>query len=208
MGPGRKIAREFAGGGASDEALWLAFRYVHDELSADEAEAFEERLATEQPVREALAEATRLSDFVHAALDRELAASPSSTLGRRDKTAPGRSGRFHIWQRSISWAAMGTAACLALFLAWNAIWSGGNNGVAVNGDPSSGELETSPELSLAQAFSSVRDAWPVRVEEPCEIEAAEEELGEEETSPAASFADDWIMVAVVAAQSSQGQENH
>lgn len=40
---------------------WLAFCYVADELSADERAAFEERLATDQAAREAVAAAVELS---------------------------------------------------------------------------------------------------------------------------------------------------
>lgn len=55
-----------------DETDWLAVRYLLDELTPDEAAAFEARLADDQPVREALARATvlvqALGEVGHAAV--------------------------------------------------------------------------------------------------------------------------------------------
>lgn len=46
--------------GLADETDWLAVRYVLGELPADAAAAFEDRLAEDQPAREAVARAARL----------------------------------------------------------------------------------------------------------------------------------------------------
>ena len=44
--------------------LWHAFRYIADELSADETEQFEARLADDQVAREAVARAVELSQAI------------------------------------------------------------------------------------------------------------------------------------------------
>jgi len=46
---------------------WLAFRYVAGELSAEEEQRFEERLALDQSAREAVEEAVKLIDALHVA---------------------------------------------------------------------------------------------------------------------------------------------
>lgn len=51
---------------AGDETDWLAVRYVLGELPAAEVAAFEERLASEQPAREAVARAARLVETLAA----------------------------------------------------------------------------------------------------------------------------------------------
>jgi hypothetical protein len=52
----------------SEELSWLAFRYVHDELSPDEREAFDVRLADDLAACEAVAAAVALSDRVRGAM--------------------------------------------------------------------------------------------------------------------------------------------
>jgi hypothetical protein len=44
-----------------EELEWLAFRYISNELPADEVELFEQRLAHDQAAREAVAQAVQLS---------------------------------------------------------------------------------------------------------------------------------------------------
>lgn len=191
MGLERKENHSFAVNTMSDDMLWAAFRYSHGELSAEEAEAFEEQLATEQPAREALAEATRLSEIVQASLAQALASRRAATR-RLTKTD------HALWRRSISSAAVGAAVCLALLLGWNAIWSGGNHDGVVNNDPSPPERIPNPQL-LARAFPSGMDAWPLHEHEVVDPEPAEEYVAETDLPPA-GFANDWIAMAVVAAQ--------
>jgi hypothetical protein len=81
---------------------WLAFCYIADELSADEAEVFEERLAADQEAREAVARAVELSQAV--------AALPRETVCPSPAASP--------WRRRLAWMTVGaTAACLA-FAVW------------------------------------------------------------------------------------------
>jgi len=83
---------------------WLAFCYAAGELSAAEAEAFELRLAEEQPAREALARAVELTQVAAAA-----EAQPTVVLS---------SSRSHsTWKTRVAWMAVGgLASLLAAFL--------------------------------------------------------------------------------------------
>jgi hypothetical protein len=77
---------------------WLAFQYIHDELSADQAEEFEQRMAEDQAAREAVAEAVLLCQAVAAGAKEVI---PAGTEHRS-------------WLLHAAWAAIGAAACLAL----------------------------------------------------------------------------------------------
>ncbi len=80
----------------SDSLNWLAVQYVLGELSDSEAFAFEERLATDLAVCEAVAEATRLTLTLHAATDSQAVPALEadsfhvlpSTTNRSSKTTP------------------------------------------------------------------------------------------------------------------------
>jgi hypothetical protein len=196
MRPERREHHELASHSVSEDLVWLAFRYSQGELSAAEAETFEERLATEQPAREALAEAAKLSELTHAALARELAPQPS----RRFKALSGKS-----FARVSSWVTVGAAACLALFLALSAVWPGkdGADNV-VNGDPSTEETSRSMPQWLAQAFPSGMDAWPI-TDALLDSEPSEDDAMDDSTEPTPGLADDWIAIAVIAAHD-EGEE--
>ena len=86
----------------SQDLNWLAFCYVVDELSPADALSFEERLASDQAAREALAEAVLLTQA--------LAAVPSDieVSRKHDRT------RHYAMQKPLGWIAIGAAACLAL----------------------------------------------------------------------------------------------
>src|SRR5687767_2601083 len=94
------------------ELLWLAFRYVSDELSAEEVEQFEERLAVDQAAREAVAEAVLMCEAVSAGA----AIAPVGTVTPSIAV-------YRSWRQHAGWAAVGAAACLLLVLA---IRSGNN----------------------------------------------------------------------------------
>ena len=98
---------------SADVLAWRAFCYLHGELTADEAEVFEEDLAARQAAREALAQAVKLS----AALEMAGPAVPDkSGYGTRGVPATLR-GRAAWWRRvsRAQWAiGAGVAACLAL----------------------------------------------------------------------------------------------
>src|SRR5437773_11933032 len=92
-----------------NELDWLAFCYAAGELDAAEAEAFEARLADEQPAREALACAVELTQTIAA--------------------AEAQSGDFVVpalrvtsdWNSRLSWMAIGGLASLLLALLWSGV---------------------------------------------------------------------------------------
>ena len=84
------------------DLLWNAFRYVADEMSADEQDDFEQQLADDQSAREAVVRAVQLTQAV-ASLPVEVPNSPIQTGG---KSTPSR--RFvGVWSVPI-----GIAVCL------------------------------------------------------------------------------------------------
>lgn len=87
---------------------WLAFRYVADELTELEREAFEARLADDQAAREAVAAAVDLTQAV-AWVEHE------STAIARPAAAPTRPQRERTrrWTIALGWMLAGSAACLA-----------------------------------------------------------------------------------------------
>lgn len=68
-----------------DDLDWLAHRYLLDELSADEAAAFEERLGTDEETAAALARSVRLMAAVSSALDdaKQVESAPATPDHRR-----------------------------------------------------------------------------------------------------------------------------
>ena len=107
-----------------DELLWLAYRFSAGELSAEETQEFEARLAVDQRAREALAEAVGLSETVFALehADREgrrVAKSPAlvmATASQRNWSERNWSQRD--WSKWAGWIAAGVAACVALVMSW------------------------------------------------------------------------------------------
>jgi hypothetical protein len=98
---------------------WLAFCYAAGELTADDAEQFEARLADDQAAREALARAVELTQTVAAA---------ETQMG--DLVTPAR--QQYDWSRRISWMAVGGVASLLAALLWSAVagltWHKPNSG--------------------------------------------------------------------------------
>src|SRR6478609_1363750 len=81
---------------ASAEQLhWQAFCYVTGELNVEQSAQFEERLATDQFAREAVASAMETLQLVTAA------ESLAPTVQVRTRT---------VWQRSLAWMSLGAAA--------------------------------------------------------------------------------------------------
>ena len=113
----------------NQDLSWLAFRYVADEMSAEERQAFEQRLVEDQEAREEVARAVELAQavaFVHADVIpiQTTHHSPLTTHPRR-------------WVRPAWWAA---AAAIML-------------GILI---PSSGYLR-GKRTSLATVWQSLRD---------------------------------------------------
>lgn len=110
----------------ADDLAWRAFCYFHGELTADEAEAFEEDLAVEQSAREALAQVVELSGALEAsAAFEKLAANGCGTHSPAATCVPASLAGRPAWWRRLSrlQLAMGTAAaaCLVVAVALGAI---------------------------------------------------------------------------------------
>lgn len=93
------------------ELDWQAFRYVAGEMTADEAAAFEERLASDQESREALSRAVELTERLA-----EAAPVATAVVALPD---PARPKAQSVWRRSLlraaqplAWMAAGAAAAL------------------------------------------------------------------------------------------------
>lgn len=97
------------------ELSWLAFRYVAGELTAVEAEQFEEQLATDQSAREAVAQSVELYHAV-AAAEADVPSHPLTIAAKVKST----------WSQRLVWLSTGAAAAAVLVVAgWNAtgLWS-------------------------------------------------------------------------------------
>lgn len=170
----------------------LAFCYLTDDLSPAAKEAFELRLATEQPLREALARAVGLS----AALKQTSRVELNHVVVGRSQ--PGHAEvqpkAFDRWMRVTSILAIASAACLAVMIGIRAI-------------PRANQL-LSPETALV--WSQVQDSWSeagLAEESESAVTLVEASLavGEREAEPLAdepgegelnSDLPDWLLMAV------------
>jgi hypothetical protein len=119
------------------ELDWLAFCYAAGELSDADTEAFEARLAEEQPAREALARAVELTQTVAAA---------EAKTG--DFVLPA-AHTPHNWNTRLSWMAIGGLASLLLAMFWSGIvdptWKSAQRG-----------FNAASQRSLAWAWNETR----------------------------------------------------
>ena len=82
---------------------WIAFQYVTNELSADDSQKFESLLAENQSAREALAQATRLMEGLHA-----IESMPVTVTPRIQPVAH---------RRVLKWTVASCSVAVMLFLA-------------------------------------------------------------------------------------------
>lgn len=119
-----------------NELDWLAFQYVAGELNTDAAEAFELRLADEQPAREAVARAIELTQLVAAAESQVGAEEYKASAGEYVVTAE---KRAVAWGSRLTWMAIG--GLLSLLVA--VLVSNGRFGAQLPAENNvSGELAT------------------------------------------------------------------
>jgi hypothetical protein len=150
---------------------WLAFQYVNDELPADEAARFEERLAGDQAAREAVAEAMHLVQAVAA--------------GARI-TTPASTGRN--WLQHAAWSAIGAAVCLAVIFTLRAL----PKDAPVVQRPQAADL-TSAELALVWAQNGsyrAEEAAEALAEDDAPLAADAREIERDFVVPA------WMLEAV------------
>jgi hypothetical protein len=81
------------------DLAWTAFRYISNEMPADEAAAFELRLAADQESREEVARAVELTQ----------------TMARIPQSVP-QPATVRPWRQRLSWMTAGAAVCLAVML--------------------------------------------------------------------------------------------
>ena len=124
-----------------DDLDWLAFCYIADELSLDEAAAFENRLADDQAAREAVARAVELAGAVAVVgaedLDRATPASVVRGAWRRRSLA----GR-------VGWTAITAAACLVVLV------------LAYRHDRGIGPVASSPQEAPGGGHVGISDGVP------------------------------------------------
>ena len=161
-----------------DDRQWLACRYLLDELSSPERDAFEARLATSQPLREALADAVELLQTVSLAEQAEIQ-------------------RRKIRKRRGAWAAAVAASLLAVVGA----------GYAMRGKTGSQNPVSPEELAISWSETrelikkeEVWQAWD-SPEPPVEtLETDGDWLNEDLETP------DWLISAVASSEGTEDSE--
>jgi hypothetical protein len=166
-------------GDQATDVGWLAFQYVNDEMTADEAAAFEQRLADDQPAREAVAQAVLLTEALSCS-PLESAPTPATLQGASSRRP---------WWAAAAWAACGAAACLAVML-------GARSWQADEIQPPlahSRNLLTNEELALAWANSQIALLFQDQLLsgiEPSDLAAGwEDELGLAGSEPSRTSGD-------------------
>ncbi|MBI5759151.1 MAG: hypothetical protein HZA46_11600 [Planctomycetales bacterium] len=100
------------------DLAWTAFRYIANELTADEAATFEERLAVDQEAREELSHSVELTQ----ALANQPRTDSQSQVSRQ-------------WRQRLSWMTVGAAVCLTVMLSGEFVRSAlVRSGTSVGGD--------------------------------------------------------------------------
>lgn len=168
-----------------DDVDWLAFCYAAGELSPQEAARFESRLATEQPLREALARAVELTQVVastqsvgwavpargSAAVGEPLALPPSE-IAPFTGAAPFKGAAQSaagISRFSHAWLGIGIAAAILLVLNVSGILELTLH-APVQKSPRRAQLASAWSEARAQLFSGSDSAfWPA-LEMPAETE--------------------------------------
>lgn len=134
-----------------DDQAWLAFRYVADELTAEEASTFELRLAEDQAAREAVAQAVELSAAVKLAIG-ETIQSPEPVVCVAEARG---FWSQKAWLQPAAWMAVGAAACLAAVVCFYRPDMDENQPVVAVVDGGE-EVEDSPAGSLAMVWAESR----------------------------------------------------
>lgn len=98
-----------------DAAAWQCFRYIAGELTPDEVVDFEQALADDQSLREALATEVELVQAVAAA-----EATRMIGLGSVREAVSGSGDGKRAWTGRVRWMAVGAALSLSLVLLWQA----------------------------------------------------------------------------------------
>jgi anti-sigma factor RsiW len=193
-----------------DDLGWLAYRYVTDELTEGEREAFELRLADDQAAREAIASAVELLASLRAAGSPPVRHPKTSSIpvhvpARRGAERGQSAGRLSSRWRTV--AARGGALAAAVIAASLALMTWGPwRPIA---DPAEG---TDPSAGLAGLLGSVWEASPATDVEALPEESVVEPVAEESSINDASViaaditAPDWLLAALAVEPEDEGDE--
>ncbi|MBA2116383.1 hypothetical protein [Bremerella alba] len=147
---------------ADDDRLFEAIRYLLDEMTEQEAELFEADLATDQSLRELLAEAVLLTGASHHAIASHTVSMEPVEVASPIDAAPGNKLRLRV--------LLSLAACLMVFLAGGfamVAWSGGGSHNA--------------ERTVDSENSQLAAAWVEHIEDDTDAMPGQwEELPEDE----------------------------
>ena len=135
---------------AQTDLVWMATRYLLDELDMAERAAFEERLASDERAPLALAEAVEL----HAALRLYGAEETlASVAGQGAMLAPARRTEWldGVGRPAVGWIAVGVAACLAVMLVGR---------LAPSGQDASASASSVDQLAIAWAQTTSEQGVP------------------------------------------------
>ncbi len=158
---------------------WDAFRYITDEMTSVEVEAFEKQLSTDQASREAVADAVELVQAM-------------ASSSEHDKVSVATRERSHSRVSRLAWMTLGAVACLALMSVAQGWLNHGSDG---GNQP---QLPSVASGELAQLWSEARDDSP-EDEWRSEWLAEEEEsfpVGSYDESEDGSSAPSWMLAAV------------
>jgi hypothetical protein len=159
----------------AEQLDWEAFRYITEEMTSVEIEAFEQRLATDQAAREAVAEAVELTQAI-ASCEHD-----SVSVATRERT-PTRAAR-------LAWMTLGALACLMLI---TAVQTWKPNGNAPIDPPSAASNQLAELWSKARDESQEDDwqaGWFTESEDTTSLDSAKEH---EDVTAAPS----WMLAAV------------
>ncbi|MEQ8790756.1 MAG: hypothetical protein RIC55_30945 [Pirellulaceae bacterium] len=133
----------------SENLNWLAFRYIASEMSAEEQQQFEVRLADDQSVREAVEEAVALHEAVCLAGREAPLAGCEAALVQRGVPHP-------AWVMAVA-----ASVLVVVALAWLVTQRSDSGDPQAGGDPPRGEQPAVPERgvrtdSLALTWAALR----------------------------------------------------
>lgn len=203
-----------------DELLWLAYRFSAGELSAEEAQGFEARLAVDQTAREALAQVVGLSETVFALEHTAPIAVPMSRhVAKSSAPVPShiaaRNWSHLDWSKRGGWVTAAVAVCVALVMTWQ-VFRADRYEVArqVAAQPDGGKVtileavddETRMLLAALQDVPAALTTAPLAEVEPEELGEPEFGLVRDDGTNDESLEDqnatpDWLLAAVAESQS-------